>query len=144
LIGPASTSDFHQGDNFAGTFQTIRANRLIDEDAGQCDEAICGLTPAQTYDPISPANFTGLGGEVRYLGVRMNPQSAGGVEYGWIGIRITDEANATGEVVGWAFNDSGRPIRAGHVPEPSAILTALGGLLIAGCMFWRRLFGRRS
>ena len=143
LIGPASTFDFQEGDNFDGTGQTIRANRLIDEDAGQCDEAICGLTPAQTYDPTSPANFTGLGGEVRYLGVRMNPQSAGGVEYGWIGIRITDEANATGEVVGWAYETSGGSIRAGQVPEPSGIVAALGGLLAACCFLWRRMFGRR-
>jgi hypothetical protein len=142
LIGPASTFDFQEGDNFGGIGETIRANRLIDEDAGACDEAICGLTPAQTYDPTSPANFTGLGGEVRYLGVRMNPQSAGGVEYGWIGIRITDEANATGEVVGWAYNDSGGPIRAGQIPEPASILSALVGGAMLGLCFLRRRFRR--
>jgi hypothetical protein len=73
----------------------------------------------------------------------MNPQSAGGVEYGWIGIRITDDATATGEVVGWAYETSGGPIRAGQVPEPSGLLAAISGLFMAGCMFWRRLFGRR-
>jgi hypothetical protein len=142
LIGPASTFDYQEGDNFSGTGQTIRANRLIDEDAGQCDEAICGLTDAQTYDPVTSPNFIGLGGEVRYLGVRMNFQSEGAVEYGWIGIRITNEADATGEVVGWAYNDSGGAIYAGQVPEPSAILTALGGAMITCCFLWRRLFGR--
>lgn len=142
LIGPGSTFDFQEGDNFQGTGQTIRANRLIDEDAGQCDEAICGLTAAQTYDPTSPANFVGLGGEVRYLGVRFNPQSAGGVEYGWIGIRITDEANATGEVVGWAYNSSGGSIRAGQIPEPTSLISALiGGAMLAFC-FLRRRFRR--
>jgi hypothetical protein len=143
LIGPASTFDFQEGDNFQGTGQTIRANRLIDEDAGACDEAICGLTEAQTWEPASPPNFIGLGGEVRYLGVRFDPQSVGGPEYGWIGIRITDEANATGEVVGWAYNSSGGAIRAGQVPEPASVFTILCGATLTACFVWRRLFGRR-
>jgi hypothetical protein len=147
LIGPSSTFDFQEGDNFGGTGQTIRANRLIDEDAGQCDETICGLTAAQTYDPVTAPYFLGLGGETAYLGVRMHmaddPGANSYVTYGWIGIRITNEADATGEVVGWAYNDSGGAIRAGQVPEPSAVLTALGGAMITCCFLWRRLFGRR-
>jgi hypothetical protein len=142
LIGPASTFDFQESDNFNGSGQTIRANRLIDEDAGQCDEAICGLTPAQTYDPTSPANFLGLSGDVRYLGVRMNPQSSGGAEYGWIGIRITNEADATGEVIGWAYETNGGAIRAGQVPEPGTIVSAVFGLFLASCVLWRRMLGR--
>lgn len=147
LIGPASTFDFQEGDNFNETGQTIRANRLIDEDAGQCDEAICGLTPAQTYDPVTSPNFVGLSGDVAYLGVRMHMADDAGansnVTYGWIGVRITNELDATGEIVGWAYETSGGSIRAGQVPEPSTILSALGGLLLVGCMMWRRLFGRR-
>jgi hypothetical protein len=142
LIGPASTFDFQEGDNFGGIGQTIRANRLIDEDAGRCDEAICGLTAAQTYDPTSPANFTGLGGEVRYLGVRFNPQSLGDVEYGWIGIRITDDDNATGEVVGWAYDDAGGAIRAGQIPEPASIISTLIGAAMLAISFLRRRFRR--
>jgi hypothetical protein len=125
-IGPLSMFDFQEGDNFQGTGITIRANRLIDEDAGQCDEAICGLTDAQTYDPTSPANFIGLGGQTRYLGVKMDFQSAGGsntsqVNYGWIGIRITNEADATGQVVGWGYEtEIGTSILAGETGvEPS-------------------------
>jgi hypothetical protein len=148
LIGPASTFDFQEGDNFGGIGQTIRANRLIDEDAGQCDEAICGLTAGQTYDPITSPNFTGLGGDVAYLGVRMHmaddPGSNSNVTYGWIGIRITNEADATGEVVGWGYETSGGSIRAGQVPEPGSIFTVLVGCFTAGCFLWRRLFGRRS
>jgi hypothetical protein len=143
LIGPASTFDFQEGDNFGGTGETIRANRLIDEDAGACDESICGLMESQTYEPTTTPNFIGLNGDVRYVGVRMNFQSEGAVEYGWIGIRITDEANATGEVVGWGYETSGGPIRAGQVPEPGTFLSAIFGFLMAGCMLWRRVFGRR-
>ncbi len=141
LIGPASTFDFQETDSFGGTGQTIRANRLIDEDAGKCDEAICGLSQAQTYNPVTSPNFIGLGGEVRFLGLRMNLQSQGPVEYGWIGIRITDEANATGEVVGWAYETSGAPIRAGQIPEPGTITTALVGGYFAASFLWRRMFG---
>jgi hypothetical protein len=146
LIGPASTFDWQETDNFNGSGETIRANRLIDEDAGQCDEMICGLTPAQTYDPVTSPNFTGLGGDVAYLGVRMHmadgPGPASQVTYGWIGIRITDEANATGEVVGWAYETSGGPIRAGQIPEPASILSALVGGAMLGLCFLRRRFRR--
>lgn len=147
LIGPASPIDFQETDNFQSSGKTIRANRLIDEDAGQCDQAICGLTAAQVQVPTNGPNFLGSGGETQYLGVRMHladdPGSASHITYGWIGVRILNDADATGEVVGWAYETSGDSIRAGQVPEPSAIITALGGLMFAGCFLWRRLFGRR-
>jgi hypothetical protein len=147
LIGPASPIDFQEGDNFQGSGRTIRANRLIDEDAGQCDQAICGLTAAQVQVPTNGPNFLGLGGEVAYLGVRMHmaddPGANSHVTFGWIGVRITNEADATGEVVGWAYETSGAPIRAGQIPEPGTFLTALFGFLMAGCVLWRRVFGRR-
>ena len=144
LIGPASSFDFQEADNFQGTGQTIRANRLIDEDAGALDEAICGLTAAQTYDPTTSPNFLGLGGEIRYLGVKMNLQSVNPVEYGWIGIRITNEADATGEVVGWGYETNGEPIRAGQVPEPgSIVMTAIGGIALFGAAVRRRFRGKR-
>jgi hypothetical protein len=101
---------------------------LIDEDAGQADEAICGLTPAQTYDPTTAPNFLSLGGEVRYLGLRMGLNSAG-QNYGWVGIRIDNEADATGAVVGYAYETQlDTPILAGNVPEPGAL--AMGGLAL--------------
>lgn len=127
LIGPASTFDFQEGDNFA-MGKTIRANRLIDEDAGQVDQAICGLTAAQIQVPTNGPNFLGLGGEVRYLGLRMGLNS-GGQTYGWVGIRIDNEADATGAVVGYAYEtQAGVPIFAGNVPEPGTL--AMGGLAL--------------
>ena len=143
LIGPPATFDFQESDNFQGTGQTIRVNRLIDEDAGQVDETLLGLTPAQTYDPTTSPNFLGLAGETRYLGVKMNFQSAGAAEYGWIGIRITNEADATGEVVGWAYETSGQPIVAGNIPEPGSIVIAgMGALALVGAALRRKF--RRS
>jgi hypothetical protein len=48
---------------------------------------------------------------VRYLGVKMDLNSASGTgsptpeqhTYGWIGIKITNEADATGQVVGYGY-----------------------------------------
>ena len=146
-IGPAASFDFQEADNFAGSGKTIRANRLIDEDAGQVDQAICGLAGSQVQVPTNGPNFLGLGGDVAYLGVKMHmaddPATTDShVTYGWIGVRITDEATATGEVVGWAYESSGGAIHAGEIPEPATIISALGGAMLAACFLRRRLFGR--
>jgi len=108
-VGPGTTFDFQEGDNYNGSGTTIRANRLIDEDMGQIDAALQpgeGLTA-----PTDGPNFLGLGGEVRYLGLRMalnaGPAGTGGpYNYGWIGIRIDNEADATGAVVGYAYEST--------------------------------------
>lgn len=138
-IGPGSSFNFQEADNFQGTGRTIRANRLIDEDAGQVDQVLGGLTSAQVQVPTNGPNFLGLAGETRYLGVRMNLNDVGFDTFGWVGIRITNEADATGEVVGWGYETSGAPIAAA-VPEPGVIFPAI----LAGCFLWRRKFGRKN
>jgi len=144
LIGPASTFDFQEGTNFDNTGKTIRANRLIDEDATQVDQVLGGLTPAQVQVPTNGPNFLGLAGEVRYLGMQMNLAETG-VRYGWIGIRIDNEADATGAVVGYAYETTpGVPIRAGVVPEPGSLaMAAMGSFALLGAMVRRRRRGRR-
>ena len=149
LIGPTTFMDFQENDNFNGSGEYIRVNRLIDEDAGQID-ADAGLA---TYSPLpGTPNFVGLGGEVRYLGVQVSLNGGNplapihqDVNYGWIGIQITNEDDATGNVVGWAYQtEPGVAIRAGQIPEPSSIVTAfLGGAFLLGGLLTRRLFGRR-
>ena len=121
-IGPGSMFDFQEGDNFSGTGKTIRANRLIDEDQTQIDKAIGGKTDDQLQVPAGSPNFLGLGGEVRYLGLKMELNSTDVFNYGWIGIRIDNEADATGAVVGY-----------GYETEPGvAILAGDAGALKAG------------
>ena len=140
-IGPSSTFDFQEGDGFDGS-KIIRANRLIDEDAGKVDMVLGGTPAADIAVPTNGPNFLGLGGEVRYLGVQMklngdpNP-----ITYGWIGIRIDNEADATGAVVGYAYENTGRPIPAGQVPEPTTMLTAALG---AAALIGGRVFGRKG
>jgi hypothetical protein len=141
-IGPSSLFDWQEGNNFNSTGKWIRANRLIDEDHGQIDEVLGGQPASGIQLPYNGPNFTGLSSsDVRYLGVKMNLNNTGAINYGWIGIQITNEADATGNVVGWAYQTTpGMAIEAG-VPEPSsAILGAIGGAFLTGGLLVRRLF----
>ena len=142
-IGPASTLDYQEGGNFQGSGKDIRANRLIDEDATQIDQVLGGQPASGVQVPTNGPNFLGLGGQVRYLGVQMDLNNSNALNYGWIGIQITNEADATGNVVGWGYQTTpATPIGAG-VPEPSSIvIAAISGLLFAGRTLARRLFGR--
>jgi hypothetical protein len=129
-IGPDSLGwVFQETDNLQGV--TVRSNRLIDEDASQFDTN----AGAPAIPPGGTPGWVGLGGETRYLGVRIDLQDQGfsgnafpgsnGAEdiddpanywYGWIGVRITNEADATGEVVGYAYEtELGTAILAGDV-----------------------------
>lgn len=156
---------FSESTNSFGNGTALRPNRLIDEDAGQVDLDL-GV-PAET--PLSSPEFTGLNGEVRYLGVRMDLNDEGFRDnpfpgangpsdindpsnywYGWIGIQITNEADATGVVTGWAYEDqlgtaiiagdTGVPPASSTVPEPTSIVTAALGGVIASGFAWRKLF----
>ena len=141
-IGSLSTWDFQEGDNFGGTGRTIRANRLIDEDATQVDKALGGLNDNLVYVPTNGPGFLGLGGQVRYLGVKMDFQNLHSVHYGWIGIRITNEADATGEVVGWAYEtQANTSILAGDTGAPPTIpgdFNMDGTVDAADYVYWRK------
>jgi hypothetical protein len=145
-IGPTTTFDFQENDNFQSSGKWIRANRLIDEDATQIDQVLGGQPPSGVYLPTNGPNFLGLSGQVGYLGLRMdlNNSSANNVasefNFGWIGLRITNEADATGEVVGYAYETTpGTHIAAGNVPEPSALFTAIfAGAALVGFL-WKRV-----
>ena len=70
----------------------------------------------------------------------MDLNGTGQINYGWIGIRITNAADATGEVVGYGYETTpGIGLLAGHVPEPTTLFSALFGGVMAVGMFWRRL-----
>jgi hypothetical protein len=137
-IGSASFFDFQEGDNFNGTGKYIRTNRLIDEDAGKIDTN-AGFSVVSPL-PGSP-NFLGLGGAVRYLGVKVDFNGTGAINYGWIGIQITNEADATGNVVGWGYQTTAGQAIAAGAPEPSSILmSAIGGGFLTGGLLMRKLF----
>jgi hypothetical protein len=146
-IGQASAFDFQETNDYNFSGKWIRANRLIDEDATQIDQVLGGQPASNLIVPTSGPNFLGLGGQVRYLGLKMDlnnsnaSDAADGYNYGWVGIRITNEADATGEVVGYAYETTpGVPIAAGSVPEPGTLITAIiGGAAMFGGFLWKRV-----
>jgi hypothetical protein len=142
-IGATSTWDWQEGDNFQSGGKWIRANRLIDEDATQIDQVLGGRPASGVQVPLGSPGFVGLGGAVRYVGVQVELNNSGSFNYGWVGLRITNEADATGEVVGWGYETTpGAGLTAG-VPEPGSMLMALmGGAALVGAFFRRRF--RRS
>lgn len=166
-IGPFDLFDFSESDDAFGLGNTLRANRLIDEDNGQIDLDAGDTVEFQQDAP----QFTGLGGAERFLGVRIDLNDAlfpdnlfatangpgstddpSNYHYGWIGIQITNEADATGVVTGYAYETTpGTAILAGDtgavpvnaVPEPcSLVVGALGGLTLTSSWLGRRLFRR--
>jgi hypothetical protein len=127
-IGPLAShwELYQEGTNFVGSHKTIRPNRLIDEDASQIDAANPN-PPADSTGQIAPfgtPGWVGLSGATRYLGVRIDFNDAGHANlnqngsqywYGWIGVRITNEDDATGEVTGWGYEtELGKSILAGQ------------------------------
>jgi hypothetical protein len=141
-IGPASTFDFQEGDDAFGSGDTIRANRLIDEDAGQVDMQLGGLTADDIYLPTNGPNFLGLAGQIGYLGVKMDFENTDNIHYGWIGIRITSDADATGEVVGWGYEtDADISINAGETgvaPPLQGDFNGDGAVNAADYVVWRK------
>jgi hypothetical protein len=108
-IGPTSNFDYQEGSNVYGGGKTGRMGRLIDEDHGQVDMLLGGKTSDQLVTPANTPQFLGVVDQVRYLGVRMDlnntsaQDTASQFNFGWIGIKITNEADATGQVVGYGY-----------------------------------------
>jgi hypothetical protein len=156
---PGTIWDWQEGNNFLGGGTYIRANRLIDEDKMQIDaNAGRAVTVPFGTQPEFPGleDFVGLNGEVRYLGVRLdlndaaepglnnnnpdtNPNFHQHHWYGWIGIRITNEADATGEVVGWGYEtEQGMSILAGATaPAIAGDYNGNGQVDAADYVVWR-------
>jgi hypothetical protein len=142
-IGPTtSVFDFQEGDNAFSSGQIVRANRLIDEDHTQVDTVLGGHTAEDFYPISNSPQFVGLGGQVRYLGVKMDLNDTSQFNYGWIGIKITNEADATGEVVGWGYETvPGTSILAGEVGVQPGDFNSDGRVDAADYVTWRKTDG---
>jgi hypothetical protein len=164
---PGTAWDYQENDNFTSTGRSIRANRLIDEDATQIDQTLGGKTVDQVFVPLGPQpefpeldDFTGLAGATRYVGVRVdlndaaetglnvadlsqNPDYPQHFWYGWIGVRIDSEADATGTVTGWAYESvQGMSIVAGNAgPAVNADFDRDGLVTGADFLLWQRQLG---
>jgi hypothetical protein len=164
---PGTAWDYQENDNFRGSGRSIRANRLIDEDASQIDQTLGGKTPDQVAVPLGPQpefpeldDFLGLAGATRYAGVRVdlndaaepsinnsdlnqNPDFPQHFWYGWIGVRIDNEADATGTVTGWAYeSEQGKSIIAGDIgPVVNADFDRNGRVDGSDFLVWQRQLG---
>lgn len=157
-IGPLSEGwDLYQeGTNFVGSHKTIRPNRLIDEDATQIDAANPNPPAGSTGQivPFGTPGWVGLNGQTRYLGMRIDLNDAGhaGLNndgsqywYGWIGVRITNEDDATGEVTGWGYdNQVGSSIAAGQTGVLPGDYTGDGKVDAGDYIVWRKNNGLTS
>lgn len=162
-IGPNQYFEFQETDNAFDNGTVLRTNRLIDEDDGQID-TFFGKTNEPEFD--SP-KFSDVDG-TQYLGVRIDLNDAGftgnafsgsngagdidnaaNYWYGWIGIEITNQDDATGIVTGYGYETemgvgitagaTGSPGAGGVVPEPaSGLLMLLGCGMLLGSLFARR------
>lgn len=109
LIGPDST--------YGAQYNNNVGNRIVDEDADD----------NSTVDDPFLTNFRvdDIVGNPEYIGVRFLVDGAGDPRYGWIGIDITNSDDLTGQITGFAYDDTGAPIEAGAVPEPGSGLALL-------------------
>jgi hypothetical protein len=138
-IGPNESFDFQEGDNVFGSGKTGRLNRLIDEDHGQADIALNGKTAGQIVTPANSPQFVGVQNLTRYLGVKVELNSTGQTNYGWIGIKVTNEADATGQVVGWGYEtQSGVSILAGDTGARGGDYNNDGKVDAADYVLWRK------
>lgn len=114
--------------NYQSGGTTRRANRLIDYDSG--------VDEAGTWNPpAGNGNFLGSEGIDQYLPFQIEfDTSTPAVNYGWIGVNISDDATASGTLIGYAYETTPlTPISMGVVPEPGTmVLAALGGVALAG------------
>ena len=138
-----SVFDFQEGDNAHSSQQIVRANRLIDEDHNQVDTVLGGHQPGDFYPIANSPQFVGLGDQVRYLGVKMDLNDTNTINYGWIGVQITNEQDATGQVVGWGYEtDAGVSILAGQTaPGVTGDYNGNGAVDAADYTIWRDNFG---
>jgi len=156
-IGPnlmaGAVWDYQEGTNINNSGRWVRSNRLIDEDATQIDQVLGERTPEQVYVPYKPDppledldDWYGLNGATRYLGVRLdlnNQTSSTDYNYGWIGVRIDNEADATGTVTGWAYEtERGVGIIAGDAgPAKPGDYNGNGAVDGEDFLVWQQQFG---
>ena len=85
-------------------------------------------SPSNTTSTISRAGDFNTSAE-RFLGVKFD--LSGASFFGWVGLEV-EQHRLTARVTAWAYEDTGAPIRAGEIPEPSPLaLLAMGAAGIA-------------
>jgi hypothetical protein len=89
--------------------------------------------PGGSSEHMGPGPTQFVEGVESYFGFAFVPNGGSETYYGWVSLEVTAN-NPGGRVTGWAYENTGAPIRVGAVPEPASVL--LLGLL--PLMAWRR------
>ena len=138
-IGPSQFFDYQEGESVYSSGKTGRLGRLIDEDHGQVDMLLGGKTAEQIFTPANTPQFVGVENLTRYVGVKVELNDTGQTNYGWIGIKITNEADATGQVVGYGYEtDAGVAILAGDAGKRAGDYNNDGKVDAADYVAWRK------
>ena len=88
---------------------------------------------SSTHIGTNPGQFAS--GSNGFIGFKLTDNSAAGPFFGWMRVNFSN-TGAAGNVIDWAYDNSGSAITVGAIPEPSALaLLGLGGML---CAFRRR------
>jgi hypothetical protein len=97
---------------------------------------------------VTPSNtpqFVGVENQIRYVGVRLDlnndstHDTPSEYRFGWVGIKITNEADATGQVVGWGYEtDPGVAILAGDTGGRAGDYNNDGKVDAADYVAWRK------
>ena len=120
LIGPNQS---------AGTFASF--SNLVDQFYNYTTHAKSG--------PMSGGWISGGKG---YIGFRFIDAN-GHLDYGWMQLQFNaggfNSQSTSLTVIDWAYDNSGNPIVAGQVPEPSSMALALLGAGALGLTIWRQV-----
>ena len=88
------------------------------------------------YNRSTPNDFPNYSKEYALFRFDVDNQA----DYGWLELSVKGGSNATVDVLGYAYDTSGKPIKAGEVPEPQHLPVALGALALGaiGLKEWRK------
>jgi len=100
-----------------------------------------------TGAPVGPLTGQWASGGTGYLGFKFVAAN-GLTDYGWmrVSLNTTNFQNqiVSATVIDWAYNNTGGPILAGQIPEPSSVALALLGSGALGLTLWRQHRSRRK
>lgn len=136
---------FFSGEGIANSpaFQPVRMNLAVDspvlnlsfgETVSGASVFAAGFAGSETHIGAGVNRFAA--GNDGYIGFRLTTNASDGPFYGWMRLNLSN-TGTTGLIRDWAYENTGTSISVGAVPEPSAFLTGMLGLLGA-CLRRRR------
>ena len=126
----ATSAGFHPvADSTGNTAAILR----LDLDVEVNDSLTYASSPGGSSMHMGPDPDQFVEAEESYFGFSFTTNGGDGPYFGWVRLEVTAN-NPGGVVTGWAYDDSGEPIKVGAVPEPTAVML----LALAPLLAWRR------